>query len=167
MSNSVTLVGNLVEDPELRFTASGVAMARIRIAVSRRYQDRDGTWQEESSFFGGTVWRDHAENVAESLTKGTRVILSGRLKQRSWETNEGEKRSVVEIDIQEIGPSLRAPPGPPGHGAPLGDRQRVPHPPLERGWRFVRRWLECPGTRRTHRFRPRRGSLLSPQDSKE
>ena len=107
MSNSVTLVGNLVEDPELRFTASGVAMARIRIAVSRRYQDRDGNWQEESSFFGGTVWRDHAENVAESLTKGTRVILSGRLKQRSWETNEGEKRSVVEVDIQEIGPSLR------------------------------------------------------------
>ena len=107
MSNSVTLVGNLVEDPELRFTASGVAMARIRIAVSRRYQDRDGNWQEESSFFGGTVWRDHAENVAESLTKGTRVMLSGRLKQRQWETNEGEKRSVVEIDIQEIGPSLR------------------------------------------------------------
>lgn len=107
MSNSVTLVGNLVEDPELRFTASGVAMARIRIAVSRRYQDRDGNWQEEASFFGGTVWRDHAENVAESLTKGTRVILTGRLKQRSWETNEGEKRSVVEVDIQEIGPSLR------------------------------------------------------------
>ena len=107
MSNSVTLVGNLVEDPELRFTASGVAMARIRIAVSRRYQDRDGNWQEESSFFGGTVWRDYAENVAESLTKGTRVMLSGRLKQRQWETNEGEKRSVVEIDIQEIGPSLR------------------------------------------------------------
>ena len=107
MSNSVTLVGNLVEDPELRFTASGVAMARIRIAVSRRYQDRDGNWQEESSFFGGTVWRDYAENVAESLTKGARVILTGRLKQRSWETNEGEKRSVVEVDIQEIGPSLR------------------------------------------------------------
>ena len=107
MSNSVTLVGNLVEDPELRFTASGVAMARIRIAVSRRYQDRDGNWQEESSFFGGTVWRDYAENVAESLTKGTRVMLTGRLKQRQWETNEGEKRSVVEIDIQEIGPSLR------------------------------------------------------------
>ena len=82
-------------------------MARIRIAVSRRYQDRDGNWQEESSFFGGTVWRDYAENVAESLTKGARVILTGRLKQRSWETNEGEKRSVVEVDIQEIGPSLR------------------------------------------------------------
>lgn len=107
MSNSVTLVGNLVDDPELRFTASGVAMARIRLAVSRRYQDRDGNWQEDSSFFNGTVWRDHAENVAESLQKGTRVILTGRLNQRSWETNEGEKRSVVEVDIQEIGPSLR------------------------------------------------------------
>lgn len=107
MSNSVTLVGNLVEDPELRFTASGVAMARIRLAVSRRYQDRNNEWQEESSFFGGTCWRDVAENVAESLTKGSRVIVSGRLKQRSWETNEGDKRSVVEIDIQDIGPSLR------------------------------------------------------------
>lgn len=107
MSNSVTLVGNLVEDPELRFTASGVAMARIRLAVSRRYQNRDGEWQEESSFFGGTCWRDVAENVAESLSKGSRIIVTGRLKQRSWETNEGEKRSVVEIDIQEIGPSLR------------------------------------------------------------
>ena len=107
MSNSVTLVGNLVEDPELRFTASGVAMARIRLAVSRRYQDRNNEWQEESSFFGGTCWRDVAENVAESLTKGSRIIITGRLKQRSWETNEGEKRSVVEIDIQEIGPSLR------------------------------------------------------------
>lgn len=107
MSNSVTLVGNLVEDPELRFTASGVALANINIAVNRRYQDRDGTWQEDTSFFRGTVWRDHAENVAESLTKGTRVILTGRLRQRSWETNDGDKRSVVEIDIQEIGPSLR------------------------------------------------------------
>jgi single-strand DNA-binding protein len=107
MSNSVTLVGNLVEDPELRFTASGVAMARVRFAVSRRYQDRDGQWQEESGFFGGTCWRDYAENVAESLTKGTRVIVTGRLRQRSWETNEGEKRSTIEIDIQEIGPSLR------------------------------------------------------------
>ncbi|MGI9586294.1 MAG: single-stranded DNA-binding protein [Acidimicrobiia bacterium] len=107
MSNSVTLVGNLVEDPELRFTASGVAMARIRLAVSRRYQDRNQEWQEESSFFGGTCWRDVAENVAESLTKGARIIVTGRLKQRSWETNEGDKRSVVEIDIQEIGPSLR------------------------------------------------------------
>jgi len=107
MSNSVTLVGNLVEDPELRFTASGVAMARIRIAVNRRYRDRNDEWQEETSFFGGTCWRDVAENVAESLSKGDRVFITGRLEQRSWETNEGEKRSVVEVRIDEVGPSLR------------------------------------------------------------
>lgn len=107
MSNSVTLVGNLVEDPELRFTASGVAMARIRIAVSRRYRDRNDEWQEETSFFGGTCWREVAENVAESLSKGDRVFITGRLEQRNWETNEGEKRSVVEVRIDEVGPSLR------------------------------------------------------------
>jgi single-strand DNA-binding protein len=107
MSNSVTLVGNLVEDPELRFTASGVAMARIRLAVNRRYRDRNNEWQEETSFFGGTCWRDVAENVAESLSKGDRVFVTGRLEQRSWETNEGEKRSVVEVRIDEVGPSLR------------------------------------------------------------
>ena len=107
MSNNVTLVGNLVEDPELRFTPNGVAMARLRFAVNRRYQDRSGEWQEDTSFFGGTVWRDTAENVAESLTKGMRVIIVGRLQQRSWENQEGEKRSVVEIDIQELGPSIR------------------------------------------------------------
>ena len=106
MSNSVTLVGNLVEDPELRFTPNGVAMAKLRFAVNRRYQVA-GEWQEETSFFGGTVWRDTAENVAESLTKGMRVIIVGRLQQRSWETQEGEKRSVVEVDIQELGPSVR------------------------------------------------------------
>ncbi len=107
MSNSVTLVGNLVEDPELRFTASGVAMARVRLAVNRRYRDRNNEWQEETSFFGGTCWRDVAENIAESLTKGDRVFITGRLEQRNWETNEGEKRSVVEVRIDEIGPSLR------------------------------------------------------------
>jgi len=105
--NSVTLVGNLVDDPELRFTPSGTAMAKIRFAVSRRYQDRNGEWQEDTSFFSGTCWRDMAENVAESLTKGMRVIVVGRLKQRSWETAEGDKRSMVEIDVQEIGPSVR------------------------------------------------------------
>ncbi len=105
--NSVTLVGNLVEDPELRFTPSGVAMARLRFAVNRRWRDRNDQWQEETSFFGGTVWRDLAENVAESLQKGARVIVTGSLEQRSWETQEGERRSVVEIRIDEIGPSLR------------------------------------------------------------
>lgn len=107
MSNNVTVVGNLTADPELRFTASGVAMVNLSVADSRRYQDRNGEWQEDTSFFRGTCWRDLAENVAESLTKGARVIITARLKQRTWETKEGEKRNVVELDIQEIGPSLR------------------------------------------------------------
>jgi len=105
-ANSVTLIGNLVEDPELRFTASGVAMAKVRFAVNRRYQ-RNGEWQEDTSFFGGTLWRDAAENAAESLQKGMRVIVNGRLEQQQWETKEGEKRSTVEVAIDEIGPSLR------------------------------------------------------------
>ncbi|MCI0424520.1 MAG: single-stranded DNA-binding protein [Actinobacteria bacterium] len=107
MSNNVTLIGNLVEDPELRFTPSGVAMAKIRLAVNRRWRGQDGQWQEDTSFFGGTVWREQAETVAESLQKGTRVIVTGRLEQRQWETDQGEKRSVVEVAIDEIGPSLR------------------------------------------------------------
>ena len=106
-NNSVTLIGNLVDDPELRFTPSGVAMAKVRFAVSRRYQDRNQEWQEETSFFGGTCWRDMAENVAESLQKGMRVIVTGRLEQRSWENQEGEKRSMIEVRIDDIGPSVR------------------------------------------------------------
>ena len=105
--NSVTLIGNLVDDPELRFTPSGVAMTKVRFAVNKRYQNRDGEWQEETSFFGGTCWRDMAENVAESLSKGLRVIVVGELQQRQWETQEGDKRSIVEVDIKEIGPSVR------------------------------------------------------------
>lgn len=106
-TNTITLVGNLVEDPELRFTPSGVPMARLRFAVNRRWRDNNGEWQEDTSFVGGTVWRDQAENAAESLQKGSRVIVTGRLEQRSWETQDGEKRSVVEVAIDEIGPSLR------------------------------------------------------------
>lgn len=106
-NNSVTLVGNLVEDPELRFTASGIPRANIRIAVNRRWRDPNNEWQEEASFFSGTVWRQHAENVAESLQKGSRVIVTGRLQQRSWETADGGQRSIVEVRIDEIGPSLR------------------------------------------------------------
>jgi single-strand DNA-binding protein len=105
-ANHVTLIGNLVEDPELRFTPAGVAMAKVRFAVNRRYQ-RNGEWQEETSFFGGTLWREAAENAAESLQKGMRVIVVGSLEQRSWETSEGEKRSVVEVRIDELGPSVR------------------------------------------------------------
>ncbi len=107
MSNNVTLIGNLVDDPELRFTPSGVAMAKLRFAVNRRWRGQDGEWQEATSFFTGTVWREQAETVAESLQKGTRVIVTGRLEQRSWETDEGQKRSVVEVQIDEVGPSLR------------------------------------------------------------
>ncbi len=107
MSNNVTLIGNLVDDPELRFTPSGVAMAKIRLAVNRRWRGNDGEWQEDTSFFTGTVWREQAESAAESLQKGARVIVTGRLEQRSWETEQGEKRSVVEVQIDEIGPSLR------------------------------------------------------------
>ena len=107
MSNNVTLIGNLVDDPELRFTPSGVAMAKIRLAVNRRWRGNDGEWQEDTSFFTGTVWREQAESAAESLQKGARVIVTGRLEQRSWETEQGDKRSVVEIQIDEIGPSLR------------------------------------------------------------
>ena len=106
-SNSVTLVGNLVDDPELRFTPSGVALAKMRLAVNRRWRDQSDEWQEETSFFSGTCWREMAENVAESLQKGARIIVTGRLQQRSWETQEGEKRSAVEITVDEIGPSLR------------------------------------------------------------
>jgi len=105
-SNSVTLIGNLVDDPELRFTPAGIAMAKVRFAVNRRYQ-KNGEWTEDTSFFGGTLWRDAAENVAESCQKGMRVIVTGRLEQRSWETQEGEKRSMVEVAIDEMGPSLR------------------------------------------------------------
>lgn len=106
MDNTVTLIGNLTMDPELRFTPSGIAMARIGLAVNRRYQ-KDGQWQEQTSFFYGTVWREQAEQVAESLQKGMRVIISGRLEQRTWEDKEGQRRETIEIQIDEIGPSLR------------------------------------------------------------
>jgi len=107
MSNNITLIGNLVDDPELRFTPSGVAMAKIRMAVNRRWRGQDGEWQENTSFFTGTIWREQAEQAAESLQKGARVIVTGRLEQRTWENEQGEKRSVVEVQIDEIGPSLR------------------------------------------------------------
>ena len=107
MSSNITLIGNLVDDPELRFTPSGVAMAKIRMAVNRRWRGQDGEWQENTSFFTGTIWREQAEQAAESLQKGARVIVTGRLEQRTWENEQGEKRSVVEVQVDEIGPSLR------------------------------------------------------------
>lgn len=107
--NSVTLVGNLTDDPELRFTAQGAAVANFRIAVSKRVRDaQTNEWKDgDTSYFRVNVWRQLAENVAESLTRGTRVIVTGTLKMRQWETQEGEKRSVVEVEATEVGPSLK------------------------------------------------------------
>ena len=106
--NTVTVVGNLTLDPELRFTGSGVAQATLGVAVSRRWQNRQTQeWEEATSFFNVVAWREQAENAAESLTKGMRVVVTGRLEQRSWETDNGDKRSVVEISADEIAPSLR------------------------------------------------------------
>ena len=106
--NSVTLVGNITRDPELRFTPSGQATATFGLAVNRRWQNRNtNEWEEATSFFNVVCWREQAENASESLGKGSRVIVTGRLEQRSWETPDGEKRSVVEVVADEIGPSLR------------------------------------------------------------
>ncbi len=106
--NNVELIGNITRDPELRFTPSGAAVANFGLAVNRRWQNRQtNEWEEQVSFFDIVAWRELAENVAESLTKGSRVMVSGRLDQRSWETDNGEKRSKVEVVADEIGPSLR------------------------------------------------------------
>ena len=106
MDSTVTIVGNLTRDPELRFTAGGKGVASFGVAVGRRFQ-QNGEWQEKTSFFNVTAWDTLGENVAASLTKGTRVLVTGRLEQREYETKEGEKRNVVEIVADEIGPSLR------------------------------------------------------------
>jgi single-strand DNA-binding protein len=105
-SNNVTLVGNLTREPELRYTTGGRGVASFGLAVNRRFQ-RQGEWEEQTSFFNVTAWGDLGENCAASLIKGTRVVVTGRLEQRSWETQEGEKRTVVEVVADEIGPSLR------------------------------------------------------------
>ena len=106
--SSVTIVGNVTRDPEIRYTAGGAAKASFSVAVSRRWQNRQtNEWEERTSFFNIVCWREMAENASESLQKGARVIVTGRLEQRSYETPEGEKRSVVEVVADEIGPSLR------------------------------------------------------------
>jgi single-strand DNA-binding protein len=107
MANSTTITGNLTREPEIRYTKEGQATTQLGIAVNRRWQDRaTQEWQEATSFFDVVCWRDLAENVALSLSKGMRVIVTGRLDQRSWETEDGEHRSKVEITADEIGPSL-------------------------------------------------------------
>jgi single-strand DNA-binding protein len=106
---TITVVGNLTADPELRFTPSGAAVANFTVASTPRIYDRQsGEWKDgEALFLRCNIWREAAENVAESLTRGARVIVTGRLKQRSFETREGEKRTVFEVEVDEIGPSLR------------------------------------------------------------
>jgi single-strand DNA-binding protein len=106
MSNSITVTGNLTRDPELRFTQGGRAVANFRVASSRRYQTNN-EWQETTSFFDVIAWAELGENAAASLTKGARVIVTGRIEQRDFETRDGEKRTVFEITADELGPSLR------------------------------------------------------------
>ena len=105
----ITVIGNLTSDPELRFTPSGAAVANFTVASTPRTLDRaSGEWKDgEALFLRCNIWRQAAENVAESLTRGARVVVQGRLKQRSFETKEGEKRTVFELEVDEIGPSLR------------------------------------------------------------
>ena len=105
----ITIVGNLVDDPELRFPPRGAAVANFRVASTPRVFDRQtGEWRDgESLFLNCSVWRQYAENVAESLQRGMRVIVQGRLKQRSYETKEGERRTVFEVEVEEVGPALR------------------------------------------------------------
>jgi single-strand DNA-binding protein len=108
LGNQVILVGNLTDDPELRYTPSGTPVASFTVAINRRFRDpASGEWKDgETSFVRCNVWRQQAENAAESLTKGTRAIVVGRLRQRSWETPEGQRRSVTEVEVENVGPSL-------------------------------------------------------------
>jgi len=108
MANTTTITGNLTREPEIRYTREGQATAQLGVAVNRRWQDRSTQeWQEAVSYFDVICWRDLAENVALSLSKGMRVVVTGRLEQRTWDNEEGEHRSKVEITADEIGPSLR------------------------------------------------------------
>jgi single-strand DNA-binding protein len=106
---TITVIGNLTDDPELRFTPSGAAVAKFRVASTPRFLDKQtNEWKDgEPLFLACNIWRQAAENVAESLQRGARVIVTGRLRQRTYETREGEKRTVMELEVDEIGPSLR------------------------------------------------------------
>lgn len=105
--NHITIAGNLTADPELKYTAGGFALCKFTVAVNRRVKKGD-EWDEQVSFFGCTVWREAAEQFSASVVKGDRVIVTGRLEQRSWETDDGSKRSVIEIQVDEVGASLKS-----------------------------------------------------------
>ncbi len=142
--NTVVLVGNVTRDPELRFTPSGQANASFGLAVNRRWQNRQTQeWEEATSFFDVVCWREMAENVSETLTRGARVIVTGRLEQRSWETPDGDKRSKIEVIADELGPSLRWATaqvvknerrGPSGEGGASTGGARAPRPVAEPGF---------------------------------
>lgn len=141
MDNTVTVVGNITRDPELRFIPSGQAVASFGVAVNRRWQNRSTQeWEEQTSFFDVKCWAQLAENVSESLTRGARVVVTGRLEQRSWQNDQGEKRSKIEIVADDVAPSLRwatvevrknEKRG--GAGGPAGSQQ-VPNEPSGSGW---------------------------------
>jgi single-strand DNA-binding protein len=139
--NQVTLAGNLTDDPELRFTPNGVAVANFRLAVDQRVWDVDGWKDGESSYFRVSVWRDQAEHVSRSLHKGARCVVVGRLKSRSWETPEGQRRAAVEVDAEEVGMSLRfAPVAPPPADADAAPAAPTPTPtPAKAGGNGSRR----------------------------
>ena len=139
-SNSITISGNITREPEMRYTPSGVSKVTFGVAVNRSWRNQQTQeWEEQTSFFNVVAWRQLAENVSASLTKGSRVVVSGRLEQRSWETESGEKRSVVEVVADDVAPSLRfataevhkversGPGGGPGDGG-SGVAKRAPAP---------------------------------------
>jgi single-strand DNA-binding protein len=106
--NNVSLIGNVTRDPEMRFTGGGTALVTFGLAVNRRWQNRQtNEWEEQVSYFDIVCWGELGENVSESITKGTRLMVNGRLEQRSWETDNGDKRSKIEVIADEVGPSLR------------------------------------------------------------
>ena len=119
--NQVTLTGNLTDDPELRFTPGGVAVANFRLAVDQRVWDSDGWKDGEPSYFRVSVWRDQAEHVSRSLHKGARCVVVGRLRSHSWETPEGQRRSAVEVSAEEVGMSLRFAPAAPPAAPPAAE----------------------------------------------
>jgi len=136
--NQVTLTGNLTDDPELRFTPNGVAVANFRLAVDQRVWDTDGWKDGEASYFRVNVWRDQAEHVSRSLHKGARCVVVGRLKSRSWETPEGQRRSAVEVDAEEVGMSMRFTPvaagaAEPAAATPAPEPERAPEPAAAKG----------------------------------
>ena len=126
--NQVTLTGNLTDDPELRFTPNGVAVANFRLAVDQRVWDTDGWKDGESSYFRVNVWRDQAEHVSRSLNKGARCVVVGRLRSRSWETPEGQRRSAVEVDAEEVGMSMRFTPVAARDGEPVAAEPAAARP---------------------------------------